>query len=228
MLHYKPHRCSTRHQGFTLIELLVVVVIISISIGMVVAVFSSGSDEDVAEEEIIKLQQLLRFAHAQSVVRAQEYGLRFYKTGYRFMLYDEKTKLWIDLVGDKLLRSRKFPEQLELDLYIDQLSVDLLDSVDDDPEVKEEDEEESALAGPLSSSSGKASRQTLNTATNTVSSFSNQQNPNAVVIKPQVFLLSSSELEPPFELILRVPGSEVEERLRGLPQGEYTRKDPDE
>jgi len=227
MLHYKPHRCSTRHQGFTLIELLVVVVIISISIGMVVAAFSSGSDEDVAEEEIIKLQQLLRFAHAQSVVRAQEYGLRFYKTGYRFMLYDEKTKLWIDLVGDKLLRSRKFPEQLELDLYIDQLSVDLLDSVDDDPQIEEE-EEESALAGPLSSSSGKASRQTLNTTTNTVSSFSNQQNPNAVVIKPQVFLLSSSELEPAFELILRVPGSEVEERLRGLPQGEYTRKDPDE
>ncbi|VAW64226.1 hypothetical protein MNBD_GAMMA09-1354 [hydrothermal vent metagenome] len=225
MFRYKPNHSTVRNRGFTLIELLVVVVIISISIGMVVAAFSSGSDEEVAEEEIIKMQQLLRFAHAQSVVRAQEYGLRFYKTGYRFMLYDEKTKLWIDLVGDKLLRSRKFPEQLELDLYIDQLSVDLLDSVDDDPEVKEE-EKESELSGFMPS--GKASRQPLSNSTNTLSAFSNQQTPNTVVIKPQVFLLSSSELEPPFELILRVPGSEVEERLRGLPQGEYTRKDPDE
>lgn len=225
MFRYKPNHSTVRNRGFTLIELLVVVVIISISIGMVVAAFSSGSDEEVAEEEIIKMQQLLRFAHAQSVVRAQEYGLRFYKTGYRFMLYDEKTKLWIDLVGDKLLRSRKFPEQLELDLYIDQLSVDLLDSVDDDPEVKEE-EKESELSGFMPS--GKTSRQPLSNSTNTLSAFSNQQTPNTVVIKPQVFLLSSSELEPPFELILRVPGSEVEERLRGLPQGEYTRKDPDE
>ena len=225
MHQYRPYKITNRYQGFTLIELLVVVVIISISIGMVVVAFSSGSEEELAEEEIIKLQQLLRFAHAQSVIRAQEYGLRFYKTGYRFMLYDEKRKIWVDINTDKLLRGRKLPKPLELDLYIDQLPVDLLDSVEDDPEVKKE-EEKSELAGPLSSTS-ESSRQ-ANAAANAAAAFQNTQKPGVVVIKPQVFLLSSSELEPQFELRLRIPGSNIEEYLRGLPQGEYTRTRSDE
>ncbi|HED33514.1 MAG TPA: type II secretion system protein GspH [Gammaproteobacteria bacterium] len=226
MLHYRHHRQPHRDQGFTLIELLVVVVIVSISISIVVMKISGGSEEDLAENEIQKLQQLLRFAHTQSVVRSQEYGLRFYKTGYRFMIYDENTKLWVDLNTDKLLRARSFPEPLELDLYINQLSVDLLDSSKDDPKVeeKEEEEEESELAGPLSTQKNK----TVNTATGAFSIRPNAQNSNTVVIKPQVFLLSSSELEPQFELRLRVPGSDIEEYLYALPQGEYTRKAPDE
>ncbi|VAW69475.1 hypothetical protein MNBD_GAMMA10-1790 [hydrothermal vent metagenome] len=214
------------NRGFTLIELLVVVVIISISVAVVVMALSGSSDEDLAQEEILKLQQLLRFAHAQSVVRSQEYGLRFYKTGYRFMFYDESSKLWVDLNTDKLLRPRSFPEPLELDLYINQLSVDLLDSAKDDPEIEkeEEEEEENALAGPLSTQKNI----TADTATGRVSTFQRTQNSNAVVIKPQVFLLSSSELEPSFELSLYVPGGEVKENLYALPQGEYTRTPPDE
>ncbi len=222
-----PHRRLThRDQGFTLIELLVVVVIVSISISVVIMTISGGSEEELAEDEIQKLQQLLRFAHTQSVVRSQEYGLRFYKTGYRFMVYDESNKLWVDLNTDKLLRARSFPEPLELDLYIDQLSVDLLDSSKDDPEVEEEEEEEeeNELAGPLSNQKNK----TVDTATGAFSIRPNAQNANAVVIKPQVFLLSSSELEPQFELRLRIPGSDIEEYLYALPQGEYTRKAPDE
>jgi len=216
MIQHHPRRISAWHQGFTLIELLVVVVVISISVGVVVMALSG--------EEILKLQQLLRFAHAQSVIRSQEYGLRFYRTGYRFMIYDEQNKLWVDLNTDRLLRARSFPEPLELDLYVDQLSVDLLDSAKDDPVIEEEEEEESALAGPLSTTK----KTTANAATGTISSFRSTRDSNAKLIKPQVFLLSSSELEPQFELRLRIPGSEVEEYLYALPQGEYTRKAPNE
>jgi len=203
---HTPHsfKRSLPPRGFTLIELLVVVVIISISVGYVVVNISTGSAEEQLEEEIIRLQQVLRFAHEQSVVRSQEYGVRFYETGYRFMLYDELNDSWVDVAKDKLLRSRRLPEQVELDLYIEQSPVTLLESPKDDPKAKNE---------------------------NLASAASNIKDPNQPVVDPilpNVFLLSSSELIPPFEVRLRIPGNKIEETLQGLPQGEYNRVLDDE
>jgi len=196
---------STKYpHGFTLIELLVVVIIISISIGYVVVNISTGSAEEQLEEEIIRLQQVLRFAHEQSVVRSEEYGVRFYETGYRFMVFDELNDSWVDVEKDKLLRSRLLPEQVELDLYIEQSPVVLLESPKDDPKAKNED-----LASAASNI--KAANQ-----------------PEVEPILPNVFLLSSSELSPPFEVRLRIPGNKIEEALEGLPQGEYNRVLDDE
>ncbi|RDH82422.1 MAG: type II secretion system protein GspH [endosymbiont of Galathealinum brachiosum] len=203
------YRPNNQHQGFTLIELLVVIVIISISIGFVVVNISSGSKEELAEEEILRLQQILRFAHEQSVIRSEEYGVRFYETGYRFMRFNEENDNWIDINKDRLLRSRMLPEPLELDLYIEQIPVDILESQKDDPEIKQPAEEENALASAASN-------------------IDNNKLPEEEQIKPQIFLLSSSELTPQFEVRLRIPGSEIEEHLEGLPQGEYKRVSPDE
>jgi len=189
--------------GFTLIEILVVIVIISISVGLVVVNFSSGGAPKKAEEEIVRLQQLLRMAHQQSVIRAEEYGVRFYKTGYRFMKYDELSKQWADIANDRLLRSRIIAEPLEIDLYIEQLSVDIPQSTDDDPEPPEDTQLSDA---------------NINTQTTPLNTVDSKQ------IKPQIFLLSSAELTPAFELRIRIPGSEIEEQLLGLPQGEYTRE----
>jgi len=202
-----PHCFTPKYSGFTLIELLVVVVIISISIGFIVVNISIGGDDELAEEEIIRLQQILRFAHEQSVIRAEEYGIRFYETGYRFMRFNEETDDWVDLDNDKLLRSRVLPEPLELDLYIEQTPVEILESQKDEPEVK--DEEENKLASAASN-------------------LQKKEQPEETKIKPQVFLLSSSELTPQFEVSIRIPGSDIDEQLEGLPQGEYKRLLPDE
>lgn len=200
---------KTRNRGFTLIEILVVIVIISISVGLVVVNINIGGEDELAEQEVIRLQQLLRFAHQQSVIRAEEYGIRFYTTGYRFMLYDEESKSWVDISKDKLLRSRTLPPPLELDLYIEEIPVELLESQQDDPEVKDEEEDENKLA---------------TAASNTDKTEADKKDK----IKPQVFLLSSSELTPQFEVRLRIPGSDIEEFLQGQPQGEYTREQADE
>ncbi len=197
-----------QYRGFTLIELLAVVVIISISISFVVVNISSGSHEELAEEEILRLQQILRFAHEQSVVRAEEYGVRFYETGYRFMRFDEENDNWANLNKDKLLRSRTLPEPLELNLYIEQTPVEILQSQDDDPEPKKTTEESDLSSA--ASNLGAASQDEVEK------------------IKPQVFLLSSSELTPQFEIHIRIPGSEIDEHLEGLPQGEYKRVKTDE
>ncbi len=191
-------------RGFTLIELLVVVVIISISVGYVVVNISTGTEEELLEEEIIRLQQILRFAHEQSVIRAEEYGVRFYETGYRFMVFDELNNSWIDIEKDRLLRSRTLPEKIELDLYIEQTPVTLLESRKNDPQTKNE---------------------------NLASAASNIKEANQPVVDPilpNVYLLSSSELTPPFEVRLRIPGNNNEQSLEGLPQGEYKRLSEDE
>jgi len=203
--------CNRNHNlksGFTLIELLVVIVIISLSIAVVVVNISTGGNDELAEEEIVRLQQILRFAHEQSVIRAEEYGVRFYETGYRFMLYDEETDNWLDINKDKLLRSRTLPEPLELDLYIEQIPVEILESRKDEPVTKPEIEE-----NKLASAASDLNLEDQPTAEQT----------EAEKITPQIFLLSSSEITPQFEVRLRIPGSDIEELLEGLPQGEFKR-----
>ena len=201
-----PAHSRISNRGFTLIEILVVIVIISISIGFVTVNFSSGSDEELAETEVLRIQQLLRFAHEQSVIRGEEYGVRFYSSGYRFLHFNEESETWEDLSNDKLLHGHTLEQPLELHLYIEQLPVDILESQDDEPEIEEK---------------------VVNADDNIIESAT-QLESKQDEIKPQVFLLSSSELTPQFEIHIRIPGSNVEETLQGLPQGEYKRVLPDE
>lgn len=210
--HRHPSLSKGLSSGFTLIELLVVVVIISISIGYVVVNISTNNEDEIAKEEILRLQQILRFAHEQSIIRAEEYGVRFYETGYRFMKFDEDNNVWRGLSRDKLLRNRTLPGDLELELYIEQVPVDILPSPKDDPVIKNEKSKALASAGS-------------NIRTRSQFSTDTQQ---AKRIIPQVFLLSSSELTPPFEVRMRIPGTDVEAYLQGLPQGEYKQGKGDE
>lgn len=182
-----------RSRGFTLIEILVVIVIIAISVGVVVVNFSGDSNAEAAKLEIMRLQQRLRFAHQQSVVRAEEYGIRFYNRGYRFLRFDQDNEDWIELPNDKILKRYLLPSPLEIELYIEQVKTTIPESFDDDPE-------------PRQTNSALPSDDLLD-----------QQE----TLKPHVFLLSSTELTPAFELIIRVPGSDSQEQLNGLPQGEY-------
>lgn len=182
-----------RSRGFTLIEILVVIVIIGISVGVVVVNFSGDSNAETAKLEVMRLQQRLRFAHQQSVVRAEEYGLRFYSGGYRFLRFDQDNEDWIEPHNDKILKRYLLPSSLEIELYIEQLRTSIPESFDDDPQPRKPD---SVLPSD---------------------DLLNQQD----TLKPHVFLLSSAELTPAFELIIRVPGSDIREQLNGLPQGEY-------
>jgi general secretion pathway protein H len=182
-----------RSRGFTLIEILVVIVIVAISVGVVVVNFSGDSNAKAAKLEIMRLQQRLRFAHQQSVVRAEEYGVRFYHGGYRFLRFDQDNEDWIEPHSDKILKRYLLPEPLEVELYIEQVKTSIPESFDDDPEPRQTD---SVLPSD---------------------ELPDQQDK----LRPHVFLLSSTEMTPAFELIIRVPGSDIEEQLNGLPQGEY-------
>ena len=124
----------TRKNGFTLMELLVVIVVISISFSLFITInFSFGNPSDAIRQEAVRLQQLMQFAHEQSVVRAEEYGLRLNESHYRFMRLDDLTGKWVELDQDRLLRLRELPENMNFELSIEDLDV-VLDKQDDDTE----------------------------------------------------------------------------------------------
>ncbi len=197
----RPCQTGNICRGFTLIEILVVIVLVGISVSVVVLNIPISDDDDAISEEVTRLQQLLVFAHEQAVIRSEEYGVRFYKSGYRFMQYDHQSEMWVDIESTRLLRSRQLDDMYELDLYIDQLPIDIPDSEQDDPEIKIEDSK-------------------LQTIGSTLSATPEVEEDEKIL--PQVFLLSSSELAPPFELRLRIPGSDHEKLLIGSAEGRYT------
>jgi len=117
MANYYHHSLkSNTANGFTLFELLVVIAIISVSFAVFMTVnFSFGSAEDRIRKEADRLHLLVSFAHEQSVIRAEEYGLRFHQHGYQFMQYLVEEDTWIDLRSEerrvgKECRSRWSPD----------------------------------------------------------------------------------------------------------------------
>ena len=127
---------KTRDKGFSLLELLVVIVIISILFTFTTLAIRGTSPEELIQTEAQKLDRLLQLAQEEAILKGQEYALEFKPDSYRFLLYFENT--WQPLEQDKLLRERRLPENMELELEIEQ--IDILveeDSANDD----EEDEE---------------------------------------------------------------------------------------
>ena len=141
MATYDPHDIKTKTaHGFTLFELLVVIAIISVSFAVFLTInFSFGSPEERIRKEADRLHLLLSFAHEQSVIRAEEYGLRFHPHGYKFMQYLVEEDTWID-IDDKILGTKQLSEDMELELAIEQVDIILDDQPDstdnDDPEAK--------------------------------------------------------------------------------------------
>jgi len=113
-----------RQLGFTLMELLVVIVVISIAFTMLITIaIPGGGQVEAIRKETLRLQQLLTAAHEQAVFRAEEYGIFFDDESYRFMQLDMQTNVWSEIENDKLFRKRQLPEDMKLELNIEEIEV---------------------------------------------------------------------------------------------------------
>ncbi len=125
---------SRKARGFTLIEILVVVIVIAtisslalLSLGLV------GDDRDLNQERR-RLASLLEVVQEEATLQGREFGLEFFRTGYRFVEFDPFTTRWTVIQHDDLLRLRELPDGIELELYIEDKRILLAT----DPEVIEE------------------------------------------------------------------------------------------
>ncbi len=115
--------------GFTLIEILVVIVIVGTVLSIAMLSFGIlGNDRDL-QTEARRFLSLVEVARDEASMQGREFGIELMTAGYRFVEYDALTGLWADVPGDDTLRLRSMPEDVELELYLEDKRIVL----DDDP-----------------------------------------------------------------------------------------------
>ena len=111
----------SRVHGFTLLELMIVLVIVAILFSFATLTIRSSSPEDSIKEEAHRLNRLIQLALEEAVLRNTEYGLEFKQNSYRFLTYSDDK--WQAVSGDKLLRKRDLPDEMEIELLIEQTDI---------------------------------------------------------------------------------------------------------
>ena len=124
---------SGGEHGFTLLELMIVIVIVAILFSFATLTIRSSSPEDLIKEEARRLDRLIQLVLEEAVLKNTEYGLEFKSNSYRFLNYNEGN--WQAIGGDKLLRERELPDEMEIELAIEQTDI----IIGDTTEVTDED-----------------------------------------------------------------------------------------
>ncbi len=129
-------RSRARSIGFTLIELLVVITIIAIVLSVALLSVNLVRDDRDLQTEGRRFAALLAVAIDEASLQGREFGIEIMRSGYRFVEYDTVNGVWMELMGDDVLRLRELPEDTQLELYMEDKRV-LLDNRPaefDDPE----------------------------------------------------------------------------------------------
>ena len=108
-----------RSGGFTLIEILVVIVIVGIVMSIAILSVTLAGGDSQLREEAQRMVSLVEVAQDESLLQGREFGLEFMQGAYRFVEFDPLTRQWGEIVGDDTLRLRELPEELELELFIE-------------------------------------------------------------------------------------------------------------
>ena len=133
----------SRAHGFTLLELMIVIVIVAILFTFATLTVRTSSPEELIKEEAHRLNHLIQLALEEAVLKNTEYGLEFKANSYRFLSYNEGG--WQAIAGDKLLRERKLPDEMEIELAIEQTDIIIGDAAEaTDEDINNTDEEEKA------------------------------------------------------------------------------------
>ena len=111
-----------------------------------------------------------------------------------------ENETWIDLTSDRHLTSLEFENDIEVELYIEDIEVSLNDAEDEARFIKES---QSALDNDQSIDIDKK-------------------------VKPQIFLLSSGELSPEFSSRIRSPGVDFYIDVLGTLNGQFKLVDSNE
>ncbi len=185
---------TAKHQGFTLIELLVVVVIVAILFTYTTLAIRSNSPEDYIKEEAHRFERLTQLALEESILRGEEYAIEIFTDGYRFLRFTEDK--WLPITNDKILRQRELPQDMELEVSLEETEIVI------DP------------------SSNAMSEQKLNLDFDlNLDDENNEEENEESKLKPQIYLLSSGEITPEFDVRFYILGIETSYFVNGAFDG---------
>ncbi len=118
-------RLHGRSGGFTLVEILVVIVIIGIVMSIAILSITLAGGDNQLRDEAQRIVSLVEVARDDSLLQGREFGLEFMQDAYRFVEFDPLTGQWSEIIGDDTLRLRELPEELELELFVEDRRVTL-------------------------------------------------------------------------------------------------------
>lgn len=202
-------KLSTRRpalqHGFTLIELMVVVVIVAILFTYTTLAIRGDSPEDLIKQEAQKMERLIQLALEESILRGEEYAIEVNLDSYRFLRLIKNQ--WQPVTQDKLLRERELPPDMELEMLLEDTEIVI-------------DNKSSAL------SSTSMPEQILDLGINEPEndqvddeSENEQTQEDQEKNNPQIYLLSSGEITPEFDIRFYILGIETSYIVKGFFDG---------
>ncbi len=192
---YRPKtalRYFSRAHGFTLLELLVVVVIVAILFTYTTLAIRSDSPEDIIKKEAQRMERLVQLALEESILRGEEYGLEIFLDGYRFLRFTKNQ--WQPLSNDKILRQRELPLEMEMEVRLEDTEI----TIDPSSDAMSEQKLNLNIGAELGGDDEKEDKKKT---------------------KPQIYLLSSGEITPEFDVRFYILGVETSYFVRGFFDG---------